>query len=345
MTSVSAGWSPHLAPSSVRGQRRVHVLPPFVYAIAPMRPDVAVMRCGLPTWAQCGGVRSALAALADGALPPRLGVWTPETGRRAERCSLPLPVLSWLPKAPSLSHRQGVPRRIVRGRVLWPLGDTTEASAAVFPSLWRVPTGGAPQEPTYRRRGILTMLRPHGQKYAHALSGSAPEPLPAPCDQQAPKKLMAIGSPVRKAFAHSFILCCPGCASGRVTVFALGQRYNHFADHVAHPAGETNGNRVRQWFQDKKAAGMRVLEIPDAGDQPLLDQGQTPSSGNVPMKGFHHPVAPTGVAHGACPLVQPHPVISVVPSMGPVWRGSGRRTSTHSRLVPQSADPPPGGFR
>jgi len=36
-------------------------------------------------------------------------------------------------------------------------------------------------------------------------------------------------------------------------VFALGQRLRHFADHVAHSAGEANGNRVRQWCQDKKA--------------------------------------------------------------------------------------------
>jgi hypothetical protein len=34
-------------------------------------------------------------------------------------------------------------------------------------------------------------------------------------------------------------------------VFALGQRLRHFADHVAHTAGEANGNRVRQWFQEK----------------------------------------------------------------------------------------------
>jgi len=45
-------------------------------------------------------------------------------------------------------------------------------------------------------------------------------------------------------------------------VFALGQRLRHFADHVARIAGETNGNRVRQWFQDRKAGWYAVLEDP-----------------------------------------------------------------------------------
>jgi hypothetical protein len=36
-------------------------------------------------------------------------------------------------------------------------------------------------------------------------------------------------------------------------VFALGQRLRHFADHVTHMAGTANGERVRRWFQDKKA--------------------------------------------------------------------------------------------
>jgi len=36
-------------------------------------------------------------------------------------------------------------------------------------------------------------------------------------------------------------------------VFALGQRLRHFADHVTQTAGTANGERVRRWFQDKKA--------------------------------------------------------------------------------------------
>jgi hypothetical protein len=45
-------------------------------------------------------------------------------------------------------------------------------------------------------------------------------------------------------------------------VFALGQRLRHFTDHVTHSTGVANGERVRRWFQDKKAGWYAVLEDP-----------------------------------------------------------------------------------
>jgi hypothetical protein len=47
-----------------------------------------------------------------------------------------------------------------------------------------------------------------------------------------------------------------------VRVFVLGQRLRHFVDHVAHSAGVANGERVRRWFQDKKAGWYAVLADP-----------------------------------------------------------------------------------
>ena len=56
-------------------------------------------------------------------------------------------------------------------------------------------------------------------------------------------------------------------------VFALGQRLRHFADHVATTAGAANGQRVRQWFQDKKAGWYTVLADPRMPvTSTLLDQ-------------------------------------------------------------------------
>lgn len=45
-------------------------------------------------------------------------------------------------------------------------------------------------------------------------------------------------------------------------VCALGQRLRHFADHVAATAGIANGERVRHWFQGKKAGWYAVLADP-----------------------------------------------------------------------------------
>ena len=87
-------------------------------------------------------------------------------------------------------------------------------------------------------------------------------------------------------------------------MFALGQRLRHFADHVAHTAGETNGNRVRQWFQDKKAGWYAVLEDPQMpATSTLLDQAHNAIERKLfAMKGFHHPGGSqqaflTGLAH------------------------------------------------
>src|SRR6185295_14372704 len=73
-------------------------------------------------------------------------------------------------------------------------------------------------------------------------------------------------------------------------VFALGQRLRHFANHVAHTAGEANGNRVRQWFQDKKAGWYAVLADPQMPmTSTLLDQAHNAIDRKLcMMKAFHH---------------------------------------------------------
>ena len=67
-----------------------------------------------------------------------------------------------------------------------------------------------------------------------------------------PKKLVAIASPVRKPLRSQFhTLLYRARQRKGLRVFALGQRLRRFADRVAHIAGETNGERVRRWFQEK----------------------------------------------------------------------------------------------
>jgi hypothetical protein len=73
-------------------------------------------------------------------------------------------------------------------------------------------------------------------------------------------------------------------------VFALGQRLRRFADHVTNTAGEANGNRVRQWFQHKKAGWYAVLADPQMPvTSTLLDQAHNAIERKLfAMKGVHH---------------------------------------------------------
>ena len=69
---------------------------------------------------------------------------------------------------------------------------------------------------------------------------------------------MAIASPVRKALRSQFhTLLYRARQRKGLRVFALGQRLRRFADRVAHIAGETNGERVRRWFQEKLCRAKR----------------------------------------------------------------------------------------
>jgi hypothetical protein len=107
-----------------------------------------------------------------------------------------------------------------------------------------------------------------------------------------PKKLAAIASPVRKALRSQFhTLLYRARQRKGLRVFALGQRLRHFADHVATTAGAANGQRVWQWFQDKKAGWYTVLAHPRMPvTSTLLDQAHNAIDRKLfMMKGFHHP--------------------------------------------------------
>jgi hypothetical protein len=196
---------------------------------------------------------------------------------------------------------------IVRGRVIWHLGYTEEANAAALTQSYREFQRAAFQhEPSYRVRGMLTDGFDSTTKSMRTLF---PRARLGNCLRHAltklPKKLVAIASPVRQALRTQFhTLLYRARMRKSLRVFALGQRLRHFADHVAVTAGVANGERVRRWFQDKKAGWYAVLADPQMPvTSTWLDQAHNAIERKLfAMKGFHHPGGNqqaflTGLAH------------------------------------------------
>jgi hypothetical protein len=224
------------------------------------------------------------------------------------RCGLPLPVYFLVDEKHSrcLTDKVYLPT-IASGRVLWHLGYTTEASAAALTQSYQAfQRAASQQEPSYRVRGILTDGFDSTVKSMRTLFPGARL---GTCLRHAinklPKKLTAIASPGRKALRSQFhTLLYRARQRKSLRVFALGQRLRHFADHVTQKAGVANGERVRRWFQEKKAGWYAVLEDPQMPvTSTLLDQAHNAIERKLfTMKGFHHPGGSqqaflTGLAH------------------------------------------------
>jgi hypothetical protein len=196
---------------------------------------------------------------------------------------------------------------IVSGRVLWHLGYTEEASAAALTASYGAfQHAASQQEPSYRVKGALTDGFDSTVKSMRALF---PGVRLGTCLRHAllklPKKLTAIPSSVRKTLRTQFhTLLYRARQRKGLRVFALGQRLRHFADHVTTTAGAANGERVRHWFQEKKAGWYAVLEDPQMPvTSTLLDQAHNAIERKLfMMKAFHHPQGSqqaflTGLAH------------------------------------------------
>jgi hypothetical protein len=285
------------------------VLPHFVLRYRQLRPEVARDALLAPQ----GGLSLELCAIIWHISPMALSRLVCAFGQHSvvtvlTRCGLPLPPYFIADEKHSrcLTDKVYLPT-IVSGRVIWHLGYTEEASAVAFTQSYREFQRAAYQhEPTYRVRGILTdgfdsttssmrTLFPGarlGFCLRHALN-------------KLPKKLTAIASPVRQSLRARFhALLSRARQRKSLRVVALGQRLRHFADHVAHKAGVANGERVRRWFQEKKAGWYAVLEDPQMpATSTLLDQAHNAIERKLfAMKGFHHPGGSqqaflTGLAH------------------------------------------------
>jgi hypothetical protein len=272
------------------------ILPHFVLRYRQMRPEVA--RNAL--LATHGGLSLERCAVICHISPTALYRLICALGQQSlvtvlTRCGLPLPIYFLADEKHShcLTEKVYLPT-IVSGRVIWHLGYTEAASAAAFTQSYQeFQCATSQQEPSYRVRGILTDGFDSTNKSMRTLF---PGTHLGTCLRHAviklPGTLTAIASPVRKALRSQFhTLLHRACQRKGLRVFALGQRLRHFADHVAHSAGMANGERVRHWFQEKKAGWYAVLEDPQMPvTSTLLDQAHNAIERKVfAMKGFHHP--------------------------------------------------------
>ena len=285
------------------------VLPHFVLRYRQMRPEVA--RDALV--ATHGGLSLEWCAVICPISPMALYRLVCAFGQQSvvtvlTRCGLPLPVYFLADEKHSHCLREKVYLpTIVQGRVIWHLGYTTEASAAAFTQSYQeFQRAASQQEPSYRVKGVLADGFDSTTKSLRTLFPGARL---GTCLRHAllklPKKLAAIPSPLRKALRTQFhTLLYRARQRKSLRVFALGQRLRHFADHVATTAGVANGERIRRWFQEKKAGWYAVLEDPQMPvTSTLLDQAHNAMERKLfAMKGFHHAGGSqqaflTGLAH------------------------------------------------
>ena len=285
------------------------VLPHFVLRYRKMRPDVA--RDAL--LATHGGLSLEWCATICHISPMALYRVICAFGQHSlvsvlTRCGLRLPayILADEKHSRCLTDKVYLPT-IVSGRVLWHLGYSDSKSAAAFTQSYGVFQQAAlEQEPSYRVKGALTdgfdstvssmrTLFPGarlGFCLRHALN-------------KLPSKLVGVSASVRQGLRSKFHALLHRCRQRKsLRVVALGQRLRHFANRIATTVGEAHGERVRHWFEDKKAGWYAVLADPQMpAMSTVLDQAHNAIDRKLfAMKGFHHPGGSqaaflTGLAH------------------------------------------------
>jgi hypothetical protein len=272
------------------------VLPHFILRYHQMPPEVA--RTAL--LATHGGLSLELCAVMGHLSPMALYRLVCAFGHHSlvtvlTRCGLPLPtsILADEQHSRCLTERVSLPT-IVRGRVLWHLGDSASKSAAAFTESYGVFQRAALEhEPSYRVRGALTdgfdstvssmrTLLPGarlGFCLRHALN-------------KLPAKLIGVSASVRQGLRSQFHALLHRCRQRKsLRVVAWGQRLRHCADRIATPVGEAHGERVRHWVQNKKAGWYTVLAAPQMpAMSTVLEQAHHAIDRQLfAMKGFHHP--------------------------------------------------------
>ena len=286
------------------------VLPHFILRYRQMRPEVA--RHAL--LATHGGLSLELCAVIEHISPMALYRLICALGQHRlvavlTRCGRPLPVYFLADEKHSRcrTHKAYLPT-IVRGRVIWHLGYTEDASAtALTQSYQEFQRMAIHQEPTVSGPGILTDGFDSTTKSMRTLFPGARL---GNCLRHAliklPKKLAAIASPVRKALRSQFhTLWYRARQRKGLRVFALGQRLRRFADHVTITAG-TDQWRARATLvsgqEGRLVCGAR--RPPDARDQhplrpgPQRHRAEIVRDERVPSSQWQ----PTGVSHGAAHL-------------------------------------------
>src|SRR5712671_6523522 len=233
------------------------VLPHFVLRYRKMRPGVA--RDAL--LATHGGLSLELCAVICHISPMAVYRLVCSFGHQSlvpvlTRCGLPLPryLLADEKHSRCLTEKVYLPT-IVSGRVIWHLGYTTEASAAALTASYGAFQRAAlAHEPSYRVRGALTDGFDSTTKSMRTLFPGARL---GTCLRHAlnklPDKLIGVSASVRQSVRSQFHTLLHRCRQRTsLRVVALGQRLRRFADHITATVGEEHGERIRNWFKDKK---------------------------------------------------------------------------------------------
>ena len=285
------------------------VLPHFVLRYRTMRPEVA--RDAL--LATHGGLSLEWCAVIGNISPMALYRVICALGQQSlvsvlTRCGLSLPVYLLADEKHSkcLTERVYLPT-IVSGRVLWHLGYSASKSAVAFTeSYGEFQRAALEHEPSYQVQGALIDGFDSTTKSMRTLFPGARLGY---CLRHAlnklPDKLMGLSAPVRKGLRSKFHTLLHRCRQRKsLRVVALGQRLRRFADHVTATVGREHGERVRNWFREKKVGWYAVLEDPKMpAMSTVLDQAHNAMDRKLfAMKGFHHPGGSqaaflTGLAH------------------------------------------------
>jgi hypothetical protein len=285
------------------------VLPHFVLRYRRMSPDVA--RQALI--ATHGGLSLAWSATICHISPMALYRLICALGQHSlvtvlTRCGLPWPtyILADEKHSRCLTARVYL-TTIVRGRGLWHLGYSESKSAAAFTESYGMFQRAALEhEPSYRVRGALT---DGFDSTVRSLRTLFPGARLGYCLRHAlnklPSKLIGVSASVRQGLRSKFHALLHRCRQHkRLRVVALGQRLRHFANRIDTTVGKAHGERVRHWFQDKKAGWYAVLADPQMpAMSTVLDQAHNAIDRKLfAMKGFHHPGGHqaaflTGLAH------------------------------------------------
>jgi hypothetical protein len=224
------------------------------------------------------------------------------------RCALPLPVYVLADEKHSrcLTDKVYLPT-IVSGRVIWHLGYSASKSAVAFTASYGdLQRAALAHEPSYRVQGAFTDGFDSTTKSMRTLFPGAHL---GSCLRHAlnklPDKLIGLAAPLRQGLRAKFHTLFHRCRQRKsLRVVALGQRLRRFVDHITTTVGADHGERVRRWFQDKKAGWYAVLADPQMPvTSTLMDQAHNAVERKLfSMKGFHHPGGSqqaflTGLAH------------------------------------------------
>jgi hypothetical protein len=271
------------------------VLPHFVLRYRKMRPDVA--RDAL--LATHGGLSLEWCATICHISPMALYRVICAFGQHSlvsvlTRCGLRLPAYILADEKHSRCRTAKVYLpTIVSGRVLWHLGYSDAKSAAAFTQSYSVFQQAAlEQEPSYRVKGALT---DGFDSTVSSMRTLFPDARLGFCLRHAlnklPSKLVGVSASVRQGLRSTFHALVHRCRQRKnLRVVAMGQCLRHFANRINTTVGEAHGERVRHWFEDKKAGWYAVLADPQMpAMSTVLDQAHNAIDRKLfAMKRFHH---------------------------------------------------------